>query len=172
MTCLSAAVLCGCKSKATEDSSRLAAMARAGDFEGIAQLMDSDDPELRCRAAKLIGWTSNPKARPAQVRLTAYTRCRWQDQVEAAWRLFEADADAARAAITAQLSHERHEARWNMAKLLGKMEHPKSIPDLEPCTRDNNKFVAAWCEWAICRIKKKSACKEPNMDLTNGEPAP
>lgn len=163
----------GCRSKSEKQATMLAKMVREGDFESMTKLIDSEDKELRCRAVRTLAWTTHPSARAAHLRIANYEGCDWEDQVDAAWRLWETGADETRGVAVGLLAHRLPEVRWNMAELLGKIEHPRSIPDLEKCTVDPDKFVAAWCHWAICRIQKPDdQCKEPNMDMTNGEPAP
>lgn len=77
--------------------------------------------------------------------------------------------------IAVQLDAPERELRWNLARVLGLMKAPEALDALAECAVDGDEFVAAWCVWAQCQIRGDSSgdvCRRPNMDLTNGKPAP
>ena len=162
----------GCTEPQTENAARIGALVRAQDFGAMVALLDSEDPDLRCRAARTLSWTTHPSAREAHWRLLDYDRCGFGYRIDAAWRLIETKAEGALARIIPMIADKDERVRWNIAKLIGKKKIQEARAEVRQCRKDPDIFVAAWCGWATCELDGNKNCKTPEMDLTLGLPAP
>ena len=169
---VSATLLGGCRNQADDNVDAVAKAVRARDFEQLKSWLTSEDKDLRCRAANALVWARGADAQPHLVEMLAYEDCGWPVRAEAGWRLMEDDHKPAVPLIAALLKDDVEQIRWNAAKMLGEYGHKEALSEIESCRSDKDKFVAAWCVWAHCKLTTEDECDEPNMSLVNGEPAP
>ncbi len=162
----------GCRDRVDDNVATISGLVKASDYAGLVALLDSEDADLKCRAAKTLSWVRSPEAADAHVRLLSLEGCPWNLSVEAAWRLLEERAYDKTDKLVEQLSAKDRKMRWNIAKILGIMGDPDTRPALQTCLDDSDAFVRAWCGWAICQIDKTPDCAVPNMDLTEGKRGP
>ncbi len=151
--------------------------ARARDFAALTALAEGDDEAVRCKALGVVAWARGGDVVQAHLRAVGNERCGWKPRAESAFRLAEEltgdERRPAVAALAPLLTAQEPELRWNVARALGHLAHPDALPALLACAGDSNKFVAAWCVWSRCRIETPDdSCRKPNMNLTNGKPAP
>ena len=149
---------------------------RARDFSALMALRDNPDEALACKAVQAVVWARGPELAPHHQALLTFQRCPSKIRSEAAWALLEElDAEAAPGslpALTAALTDADEKVRWNVARVIGLLGVPSGRDGLKACQSDPNKFVAAWCVWSSCVLADGPDCRRPNMNLTNGKPAP
>lgn len=162
----------GCQDAQHRNAERVRELHKAGDYSGLARLLDSDDADLRCRAAKTLAWVRGTELAATHRAILTGGQCDWKIRAEAAWRLFEEEAPDLVPALTAGFADPTPEVRWNVARVLGVMRVAEARPALALCLSDPDKFVVAWCRWADCKITGSNGCRKPNMSLVNGKPAP
>ena len=165
-------MLVGCQGAEEKNATRIRGLQREGDLEALKSLLDTDDADLRCRAEKAVVWTRSLALAETHAALLGGHPCDWRVQTEAAWRLFEEDAPNAVPALVAALADPAPEVRWNVARILGYLRAEPARAALGRCESDADKFVAAWCRWSVCKLDGRPDCHRPNMNLTNGKPAP
>ena len=154
----------------------VAELVRARDFGALVLLGEDPDEKLACRATRAVVWARGPEVVAPHLALLKHTRCGWDIRAEAAWALAEeatgGERNIALTAMTPLLADPDEKIRWNGARTIGLLGLPEGVPVVEKCLVDANKFVAAWCAWAKCKLGPGKGCAKPNMDLTNGKPAP
>jgi len=168
------AALCvlGCQDAKKSDAVQVGELVRNNDLKGLTLLLDNDDKNLKCAAAKALSWMKTPQAISVQTRVMAMPICGWRVSTEAMWRIAEMQRPNVLETLKPALSDRRPEVRWNAAAAVLKNSDASGAAMLEQCINDTNKFVAAWCRYGRCKLLAQSNCDKPNMNLTNGRPAP
>ncbi len=169
---LSMTLTLGCQNSAELNAQRVASLVRSADYVGLGDLLGQEDLDLRCRAAKALSWVHSAKALNQQAQVLTMTGCQWKLRSEAAWRLMEEKAPSWQGLLLPLLKDSERGVRWNVAKILGSHGNAEAMPVLTACEADSDLFVAAWCKWAGCKLRRDTGCKKPNMDLRDGKTGP
>lgn len=169
---LSMALTLGCRDSADAHAHRVASLVRSADYVGLGALLTHEDLDLRCRAAKALSWVRSPKASKQQAQVLTLAGCQWKLRSETAWRLMEEKAPSWQRLLLPLLKDSERGVRWNVAKILGSYGNAQAMASLTACVTDSDLFVAAWCQWAGCKLRRDVECKKPNMDLRDGRTGP
>lgn len=163
--------LLSCNSIEKTGSTHVGDMVRNNDLKSLQSLLNHKDKELQCAAAKALSWMQQPEAAAVQKRLIKLSTCDWRISSESIWRITARGKNVIES-IQEGLGDPRPEIRWNTAYALMKHGDAEATDVLKKCVNDHDKYVAAWCQYALCKLLSQTNCKKPNMNLTNGKPAP